>query len=503
MTTKPLSFEVPLVSLNGDLSSEELICVYGIDDGALYRRLRSWLHREVSRFLIFLEEDETRFLEMKEAPWAKDPKVRLFFYQEGQEELFKEIAWEFLFLKFSFLEPSESNERGSVLFAKVEYYHRAIDLVASDYRDMGVQVLSNMVRNQRRWATAKMGQSLKGRCWGVPAIICGGGASLKEQMPLLNSLGDQALIFATGSASGMFSEQGVRPHGEVHFDPDPPRHRFLSRDVAEVLHIYQNRFSSKLLDLVHAPLCWMSEGENYPLEKWMKAQAGISAESFDGGWTAANFGVAMALLLGCRPIFLAGMEFSSPLQEEGMDRVLSYREGEVLYTKSDWIMSAEWLGTLAQGHPDIEWVNVTPRGLDIPGIRRESLEVAATHLGPPRDLAAMVHALVEGAEGISCSQGVDAITKSLAQSYHRCQEACSRLLAAWEKHYPKSPMESGEYALALVDLEQEVVYQTTLEPMWQIWKRPILRMPDHPLSQHLHRVLFFKRVIDLHLKEVV
>lgn len=507
MTTKPLSFEVPFVGVNEDLSSHELICVYGLDDGALYRRLRSWLHREASRFLIFLEEDETHFLQMKETPWMKDPKVRLFFYQEGQEELFKEIAWEFLFLKFSFFEPLQSDEmslnRARFLFSKVEYYHRAIDLVASDYRDMGVSVLKNMVGNLRHWHRAKLGQSLEGCCWGVPAIICGGGSSLKEQMPLLESLRDRAFILAAGSAAGIFSEQGIRPHGEVHFDPDPPRHRFLERDIAEVLHIYQNRFSSRLLDLVHAPLLWMSEGENYPLEKWLKTQAGIHYGNFDSGWTAANFGVATTLFLGCRPIIFVGMEFSSSIQEEGMDKVL-HSEGEILYTKNDWIMSAEWLAALSTAHPSIDWINATPCGIDIPGVKRLDLkEVADTYLSTPRDLAAMVHGLVEKAESISFPQGIETLHASLEESYQRSHQACARLLAQWEKYYPKSPMESGEYALALVDLEQEVVYQTTLEPMWQVWKRPILRMPEHPLGQHLHRILFFKRVIDLHLKEVL
>ncbi|MBS0605972.1 MAG: hypothetical protein JSR57_03380, partial [Verrucomicrobia bacterium] len=34
-----------LLDLKGDLSQVELICVYGIGDGAVYRQLRSWLQK--------------------------------------------------------------------------------------------------------------------------------------------------------------------------------------------------------------------------------------------------------------------------------------------------------------------------------------------------------------------------------------------------------------------------------------------------------------------------
>ena len=72
-------FGAPLLDLKGDLSQIELICVYGIGEVAAYRQVRSWLSQE-QHFLMLIEDDEEQFLKMKEASWAKDPKVRLFFY---------------------------------------------------------------------------------------------------------------------------------------------------------------------------------------------------------------------------------------------------------------------------------------------------------------------------------------------------------------------------------------------------------------------------------------
>lgn len=513
---------VPLLDLKGDLSEIELICVYGIGDGAVYRQLRSWLQKQEQRFIVFIEDDEEHFLKMKEASWAKDPKVRLLFYQEGSEELFKEIAWEFLFLKFGFYAQvdyvEKKGEKILEIFSKVEHYHRGIDLVGSDFQDMGVAVLKNVMANQKKLGVSLLGQSLEGTCRQIPAIICGAGPSLNQQMPLLAALQDKAVLFAGGSAVTALTNQGISPHFCAHFDPDPPRSRFLAQDAAEIPHFYQSRFSSALLDLVHAPLLWMADGGNYPIEKWLKERYGISFDTFDAGWTVANFCTAAALLLGCSPIIFVGMEFSCPPDQvyaggmqadehQGRFVEVENADGKRFLTKNDWMMSAEWLGALAQKHPDLRFVNATSQGLDLPHVERIALSEATTlFLQRQFDLSGVVHALLQKAQRSGVHEaGAKETVEELRASYARSDQASDALLKLWEKSYPKSPMEKGEYAAALHDLETEVAFQMVLDPLWQIWKRPILRASDHllnPLGQHLHRLLFFKRAIEANLRAI-
>ncbi len=508
-----------LLDLKGDLSQIDLVCVYGIGDASVYRQLRSWLQKEEQRFILFIEDDEEHFLKMKDASWTKDPKIRLFFYQEGYEEIFKEIAWEFLFLKFGFFAVAEYAERKGEkmveIFSKVEHYHRGIDLVASDFQDMGVAVLKNVMENQKRLASSLLGQSLQGACCQIPAVICGAGPSLDLQIPLLAALKDRAMIFAGGSAVAALTKQGASPHFCAHFDPDPPRDRFLQQDAAEIPHFYQSRFSSSLLSLVHAPLLWMSEGGNYPIEKWLKERYLIPFSAFDSGWTAANFCTAVAVLLGCNPIIFVGMEFSFQLDQvygagmkadehKGVFVEVQHIDGKRLLTKNDWVMSAEWQAALGSQYPQTRFLNATPQGLNILHAEKISLnEAAGVYLQRQFDLSGAVHALLQRAQRLKVEEAAgQQITEMLIESYKRCDKVGDFLLKLWEKHYPKSPMEKGEYATAQYDLEKEVAFQMILDPLWQIWKRPILRASSHPLGNHVHRLLFFKRTIEANLRAI-
>ncbi|MBI3236919.1 MAG: motility associated factor glycosyltransferase family protein, partial [Chlamydiales bacterium] len=240
------SFSSALLDLKGDLSEVELICIYGIADGAAYRHLRSWLRKNPAHRVVFLEEDEAHFLKMKESGLASDPQVRLLFYTAESEELFKEIAWEFVFLKIGFYarERDLAEKGGKILelFAQVEHYHRAVELVASDFQDMGEKVLSNIAQNRKLWVSSRVGQLLAKRWEKIPAIICGASPSLDEDIPLLAQLRDRALLFAGGTAVAALTKQGVFPHFCLHLDPDPPRNRFLEQDAAEIPHFYQSRF---------------------------------------------------------------------------------------------------------------------------------------------------------------------------------------------------------------------------------------------------------------------
>ncbi len=484
---------------NVDLEEIDALIAYGVGDGGLYRSLSSWLKKNENRFLIFIEEDEALFLKAKGWPLAKDPKVRLLFYKKGDVEIFQQIAWEFVFLRFGY-----SSEQGEEFFAQLEHYHRGVDLLASDCEDMGVQVLSNALNNLAALPKSHLGQALEGKCAGIPAIVCGAGPSLNQAALMLAKLQDRAIMIAGGSAARALNAKGITPHVCAHIDPKPPYHRFLEQDCFEAPFFYQGRFCSDLLPLVQGPLMWMADGGSYPLEAWMAGECGVFAERFDAGWTAANFSIAIAAHLGCSPIILVGMDFSCGPDaiyasqiagEENREELIEITKGE-LYSKRDWMMSAEWTSSFAKAHDQIEWINASAQGLDLPGIERRPLSEDLFKI--QHDISAIVHSLTIDAP-LSEAKHVDQVRKKLQKSFEKCLTLCDAMLKVWEKFYPHSPLEKGEYALLDTEMEQEICHRHFLLPLWNVWKRPILRASFHPLGQHIHRLLFFKKAIELHI----
>jgi hypothetical protein len=510
VAASPNSQNLTESGIKAGIEEIDVLFLFGVGDEPLHRSLSTWLKKEEGRFLVFIEEREEFFLRGKNLPFASDPGVRFFYWKRGDEAIFQRIAWEFVFLRFGYA-VSEPHFKGAAqdFFILLEHYHRGVDLLGSDSEDMGIKVLSNVMENLSLLPKARLGSSLEGKCAGIPAIICGAGPSLDHAAPLLSALKEKALMIGGGSSVRALNAHGISPHIFASIDPHPPYRRFLEQECFEIPFFYQGRFCHSLLERVQAPLVLMPDSGSYPLEGWLAAEFDIFAECFDAGWTVANFCTSLAAHLGCSPIILIGMDFScgptdiyaSKIGGEENRNALIELKKDTLYSKRDWLMSAEWTGSFAKKNPHIQWINASRDGIDLPGIEyRELSEVAEIMLTGEFDMAGIVHALIHGASPSQVSsEKVDNVRKKVKESFEKCLEICDGLLKVWEKHYPDSPLERGEYAILDIEFEQQICYRHFLLPLWNVWKHPILRTTLHPLGQHLHRLLFFKKAIEMHL----
>ena len=84
--------QVKWIDLKAKIDAVDVLFVFGVGDGSVYRSLSSWLKKEEQRYLVFIEEQEEVFLKAKEMPLAKDPKARLFYWKKGDEEIFQQIS---------------------------------------------------------------------------------------------------------------------------------------------------------------------------------------------------------------------------------------------------------------------------------------------------------------------------------------------------------------------------------------------------------------------------
>jgi hypothetical protein len=498
------------IDLKSKIEDIDVLFIFGVGDGSLYRSLSTWLKKEDSHFLVFIEEQEELFLKAKELSLKNDPKARLFYWKRDDEEIFQHIAWEFVFLRFGYVLPEPHlRQAAQDFFIALEHYHRGVDLLASDSEDMGVKVLKNAMKNLSVLPKVRLGSSLEGKCVQVPAIVCGAGPTLDGVAPLLAEMKNRALIIAGGSSVRALNAHGINPHIFANIDPHPPYRRFLEQDCFEAPFFYQGRFCHSLLERVQGPLIVMPDSGSYPLEAWLSAETGIFTERFDGGWTVANFCTSIAVHLGCNPIIFAGMDFSCGPNEIYASKIagdenrecLIELEKDKLYSKRDWLMSAEWTVSFAKKTPNIQWINTSTCGIDLPGIeRREFSVIADSMLESQFDVSGIVHSLVfDAAPSQVTSEKVDNVRKKVKESFEKCLEICDGMLKVWEKYYPNSPLEKGEYAILDIELEQEICHRHFLVPLWNVWKRPILRSSFHPLGAYIHRLLFFKKAIEMHL----
>lgn len=471
------------------LPQAEVICVYGLPDPELYRDLKEWLNENQDSYVIFLEEDEHSLLHFP----IEHERIRVC-YSENEAAL-KKLAWEFVFLKFEYLDTPGNSlknpEKMKKLFAKLSFFQEGIHLVASDFKEKGIDRLHNYLHNAELMERAFLGQALFGKFRGVPALICGAGPSLEKEIPFLKQWQDRALIFAGGTTLSSLSALGVKPHFAGQIDPHVPSKRHFLFDTKEIPVFFQNRTHPRLLK-ESEKLLWIPGSENDLLEE----------EAFDGGWNVSTFLTSIAYHLGCNPIILVGVDLAQTKEKTYAGNLERPEEGELialeeegLYTRRDWLFAADWLMQFAKKHPEIEWINTSFEGLSIAGFERKSLQNLP--LQPISDLPSVI----EKAMTSLPKKSIDlAEIKKLKESFGRVGDLCSRILEIMEQLFPHSPEKNGEYALLQREIENEIAFEKFILPVWEIWKPVFARqMPKEippAFGIELNQWLFMQGICD-------
>ncbi len=391
-------------------------------------------------------------------------------YKAQPQKTLEEAAWQCALLQVAYLQRPGTEE----IFKALADVQRAVNAMTSDYGDRGLNILKNVLRNLDFYPSMKLASSLFGAYKGVPAVICGAGASLEKHRAELKELEGKALIFAGGAGLSALSRLGIKPHFAGGVDPHEPGKRLIHTSAPL---FFQSRIAS---DWLKGEKLWVEGSGTIPMEEWIAGRLGLSTATFDGGWNVATFLSALAARLGCSPIILVGVDLSST-KPEG-DEWIEWKKGH--FTKADWLLAAEWLGEFAKEHT----LQTASEGLpleNIPALKEWPHEPVAIRHPEPE------------ASGITHGE-VQALKKEIFASFSRVKEECLQLLKIMERYFPLSPHTQPDYLLHVAKIETEVAYKAYLEPIWRVWKYLLMRdnPPEWEGGELLHQWLFMIGLCD-------
>ncbi|MDP1608631.1 MAG: DUF115 domain-containing protein [Chlamydiales bacterium] len=452
------------------------ICVIGVDVH-WYERSLPLLQADTKKRLIFLDIEGI-------GGSFPNSQVSVLTVSSLQEMLqaAKKIGWKSVFHTLALVGQEKAPEMALQFESAVRKYKEAAHLILSDWADVGETVLKHAFLHWNSLPDVRSGLGLKGRFEGIPAVICGGGPSLKKNLHHLDP--EKTLIFAGGAALHQLT---VAPHFAASIDRKAPFKMFKQHSFWEVPFFYQSRMNPENFSLLHGEQLYIPDG-CYPAEAWL---AGL--ELFDGGWTVGTFLIALAAWLGCDPIICTGMDFcyeneckyGASEKVDSLEGLVSVEDrfGRKTWSQRDWLMAADWIDELAKRRWDKTFIDATEGGLRLARLQEKTLQEVMSSLNCSIDLEAKVHAEVMGLDWMAIPlDRMDEWKRSLK----RCLALCKKELKQREP----------------VIWDEEIVYQMLLFPLWQIWS-PVfereLEVDSQPLpfeeKLRLNQILFFQRVL--------
>lgn len=413
------------------LDEIEVLYIYGLGLGHYAFSLFNWLEEDRRRDLVFIEEDIEVLRLFAESTQAdcllSHPQIHLRFLLDPKrwrpflEERASEFPYEHVALialeAYQKRNPRRVREMSLYLMRRTTVHH-AIYMDRSFYHVLSKNVLSNFSRIDGGFYA----NELRGAFQGIPAIICGAGPSLQDELETLKNLEERALIFAGGSAVTALSHRGVYPHFGVAIDPNFEEYNRFKNSLAFNLPLlYTNRLHPKVFETCNGPHGYVRALTGGPIEEWWEKELGIDLIPLRGGFDLEALSVTttcleLATTMGCNPIILVGVDLAftnnaiyaggvvdDPSfflnQREGETRASEQllkrkdRLGNLVYTLVKWVMESRAISRFAKKNRSNQFINSTSGGIGFPGILYQSLSTLS--FPPPFDLKGQVHQLIE------------------------------------------------------------------------------------------------------------
>ncbi len=257
--------------------------------------------------------------------------------------------------------------------------------------------IRNLFRNLPLVAVARGTQELQGRFAGTPALLLAAGPSLDEVLPHLPRLAERAVVIAVDTSLRAALKAGVVPDFVVVVDPQYWNSRHLDGcGTGEPVLISESSTYPSVFRLLGGPLLLCAS--LFPLGMDVERIVGPKGRLGAGG-SVATTAWDFARVIGCRPIYLAGLDLGMPdlkthfsggffeerthtlatrlAPAEGMGYHAlrdgapfpeANNEGGETLTDHRLIIYKWWFENQMKLHPEAQTFTLSPRGLRIEGI---------------------------------------------------------------------------------------------------------------------------------------
>lgn len=495
----PEEIERFIAKLN--LEGVDILYVYGIGLGYHFEALKGWLKEKKDRRLIFLEDElgsvDALLQSERAGPLFSNHQVVVHFLSPTKkvDVHLEEIVATYPCDRIEVAAIESYQKRKKRRFQQIRLKLLRQSAVAHAILTESLyahKMLVNLLRNIKRWHGSFFAGGLRGKFRNIPAIICGAGPSLQASIPLLKQLEDRALIIAGGSTIAALSNQGIQPHLGLALDPNPEEFgRLKIASSFETPLIYATRLQPDVFNAVSGERGYLISDTGGPCEHYFEEEMEIIGDPIgpDLGpeaFSVTTLAVALAVEMGCNPIFLDGIDLAYTgmqryaegilpsstvqlsemrLQKKTPERMLKRKNihGHYVHTLVKWVMESECIASYAKAHPEARFINVSKEGLGFPGIPNTTLaEAMESELKQSLDLRALVHAEIQQLKMPPLKDKIAHEMRIIGESLIRLGSIAEGMIEELERVQSLKkavPLPTGKMAILEIDFQEEKAFQ--------------------------------------------
>jgi hypothetical protein len=289
------------------------------------------------------------------------------------------------------------SEASSSMRSQIAEFTKKDDINAATLKRFGRLWVRNLAKNLKVSASCPGVSSVSSLFKGIPALVLAAGPSLDDVLPSLPRLAERMVLVCVDTALRSVLRTGVQPDFVLVVDPQYWNASHLDRCHAPRSVLVTEaavwpsvlRFSSSRI---------IQCSSMYPLGRYVEDRLGTAKGSLGAGGSVATSAWDLARVMGCTPIYMAGLDLSFPeartharasLFEQralaqgtrlapasneafkamrcGRPLRLSSHDGSELWSDARLSLYSSWFERQATAYPETSFT-LSEKGLVIPGM---------------------------------------------------------------------------------------------------------------------------------------